>query len=172
MISRYGLLIGSIALYTLPILLLSSQYSVPALLTYAIFASAITVVDFSDYEIPDILTAMLAAGALPFIYNAPDLTTRLIVGALLTATVWFLGGILFRRFGTEFIGIGDAKLFGAVALWVAPMAMPDVVFLASIGGIVLGILSSQARHSGIPFGPFLAYAGYIMLFLDPILIAL
>lgn len=170
MTSRWFLVSGLAILYGLPLFLLKGYYTVPALVTYALLAIAISVTDFVRYEIPDSLTAALLLCVVLFTFSDPDFFLRVIVGITLGGVIWVAGGVLFRRFGQEFIGIGDAKLLGVIAVWTGPISVPDVVLLASLGGILLNLVAGTKHENGIPFGPFLAYAGYVTLFLDPILI--
>jgi len=65
------------------------------------------------------------------------------------------------------IGMGDAKLLAALGAWLGADALPEILLIASLSGLVGGLLwlkwqKSQINHP-FPFGPFLAFAGIIEL---------
>jgi leader peptidase (prepilin peptidase)/N-methyltransferase len=63
--------------------------------------------------------------------------------------------------------MGDAKLLAALGAWLGWSALPSILFLASVLGIVGGILwlklNKKKHGSPFPFGPFLIFAGIIEL---------
>jgi leader peptidase (prepilin peptidase)/N-methyltransferase len=69
--------------------------------------------------------------------------------------------------GKEGMGYGDFKLFAALGAWFGWTALVPIILLASLAGAVVGLLLkrfSQLREGGyLPFGPFLAGAGLLML---------
>nr|WP_315465439.1 A24 family peptidase [uncultured Rhodoferax sp.] len=79
---------------------------------------------------------------------------------------------LFKLFtGKEGMGYGDFKLFAALGAWFGWPVLVPIILLASLIGAAVGIgmkLTSGLREGGyIPFGPFLAGAGFAALFLGP-----
>mgnify|MGYP000952149558 FL=1 len=67
------------------------------------------------------------------------------------------------------MGYGDFKLFAALGAWFGWQALVPIILMASVIGAIVGIalkLNSKLREGGyIPFGPFLAGAGFTaMLF--------
>ena len=82
--------------------------------------------------------------------------------------LWLVGEMYFRRAATEGLGIGDAKLFGAGAVLLGPFHLPDLFLLSSLGGILGWVLTRKSRDGGIPFGPFIAYAIFVLSFLNPL----
>jgi prepilin signal peptidase PulO-like enzyme (type II secretory pathway) len=66
------------------------------------------------------------------------------------------------------IGMGDAKLLAALGAWLGLNALPSILLMASIAGILGGIIWLKLRRhhlrEAFPFGPFLAIAGIIELF--------
>jgi len=79
---------------------------------------------------------------------------------LITTAYW----LLTRRIG---LGGGDIKLFGVLGAWLGIEALPFVLWIASSTGLCSAItwllLSKKDYHTPIPFGPFLAVAGFIYL---------
>ena len=69
--------------------------------------------------------------------------------------------------GKEGLGYGDFKLLAALGAWLGWAALPQIILLSSIVGAVTGItlvlLRRQQRGAAMPFGPFLAAAGWLAL---------
>lgn len=69
--------------------------------------------------------------------------------------------------GKEGMGYGDFKLLAALGAWMGWQYLPMIILLSSFVGAVLGLilLSVQGKDKGqaIPFGPYLAVAGWITL---------
>lgn len=73
--------------------------------------------------------------------------------------------------GKEGMGYGDFKLFAALGAWFSWQALVPIILMASVIGAVIGIamkLRSSLREGGyIPFGPFLAGAGFTAMLFGP-----
>jgi leader peptidase (prepilin peptidase)/N-methyltransferase len=71
--------------------------------------------------------------------------------------------------GREGMGYGDFKLLGAMGAWMGWAALPGVVLLSSLTGILaaLGMRVSGRLEAGapMPFGPFIAAAGWLAMVL-------
>ncbi|HTN31645.1 MAG TPA: A24 family peptidase, partial [Pseudomonas sp.] len=69
--------------------------------------------------------------------------------------------------GKEGMGYGDFKLLAMLGAWGGWQILPLTILLSSLVGAVLGVillkLRGAARGSPIPFGPYLAIAGWIAL---------
>jgi leader peptidase (prepilin peptidase)/N-methyltransferase len=69
--------------------------------------------------------------------------------------------------GKEGMGHGDFKLLAALGAWFGWQALPMIVLLSSLAGAVVGVglilLRGHDRNVPIPFGPYLALAGWIVL---------
>ena len=69
--------------------------------------------------------------------------------------------------GKEGMGYGDFKLLAALGAWLGWQMLPLVILISSTFGAVFGLaailLGGQGRNLQIPFGPFLAGAGWIAL---------
>jgi leader peptidase (prepilin peptidase)/N-methyltransferase len=76
--------------------------------------------------------------------------------------------LLTRREG---IGYGDFKLLAALCSWTGWQGLLDIILIASMTGALLGgflLLTRKATTTTpIPFGPFLAVAGWTVLFCLP-----
>lgn len=145
--------------------------------TLAVFLAPVliwlSVRDLESYELPD--TGVLAIVVISLMHVTfmveKSLLGQITTAIGVTAFFWMFGEVYFRRSGQEGLGIGDAKLFGSGALLLGPWQIPELVLLPSLGGVAfhfMGRLRGQVTNTGIPFGPFIAYAIFILSFLDPL----
>ena len=78
--------------------------------------------------------------------------------------------------GKEGMGYGDFKLLAALGAWLGWQSLPLVILLSSAAGAVIGIFmivsKLQERSQPIPFGPYLAIAGWIAMMYGEQLMAL
>lgn len=125
------------------------------------FLVAIAVIDARTLRIPDSLSLPLIA--LGLVLTAVD-DRRALADHLIGAAAGFLilaaiGEIYFRRRGTEGLGLGDAKLFAAAGAWLGWQALPQVLLIAAVGGLVHALVKrSSGNGREIAFGPWLAIA--------------
>jgi leader peptidase (prepilin peptidase) / N-methyltransferase len=67
--------------------------------------------------------------------------------------------------GKEGMGYGDFKLLGALGAWMGPTALLPIVLMSSLIGAVIGgaflAIRGGDRATPIPFGPFIAAAGWV-----------
>lgn len=133
---------------------------------------ALALLDIRHFWLPDRLTAALAAtGLLAGFVLPPTLTDRLIGGAagfLAFAAIRHGYRLLRRREG---MGGGDVKLFGAIGLWLGWRALPLVLLGAAVAGLawsLIGMARGQRMTgaSSVPFGAFLALAGWTTWVVD------
>ena len=65
------------------------------------------------------------------------------------------------------MGYGDFKLLAMLGAWLGWEALPAIVFLSSLMGIVVGglmiFLRKHHRSTPLPFGPYLALAGWLWM---------
>jgi leader peptidase (prepilin peptidase)/N-methyltransferase len=79
---------------------------------------------------------------------------------------------LFRLLtGKEGMGYGDFKLLAMLGAWLGWQLLPQIVLISALAGALLGTLliatGRQKRGNPMPFGPFLAIAGWIALIAGP-----
>ena len=125
--------------------------------------------DWRAFWLPDLLTSMLAlagivAGLCGF---APSLSDRAIGGAAGFAVIWLVAAGYRHLRGRDGLGGGDAKLIGAIGLWLGWRALPLLVLSASLIGLIAvlsAILRGQrmAATTPLPLGTMLALAGYAL----------
>ncbi|CDX21271.1 Peptidase A24A prepilin type IV [Mesorhizobium plurifarium] len=132
-------------------------------LALAAILVAIAAVDFRRQVIPDPLNMALAASGLGFqlIIQRENAPMQLLVAALTLAVFWALRRGHFLLTGRIGLGLGDVKMLGAAALWINPLLLPALLFIASaaallfVGGQVVATGPAAARMR-VPFGPFIA----------------
>ena len=65
------------------------------------------------------------------------------------------------------MGYGDFKLLAALGAWLGWMKLPLIILLSSLIGTIVAltliISKRQERSQPIPFGPYLAIAGFVAL---------
>ncbi len=70
--------------------------------------------------------------------------------------------------GKEGMGYGDFKLLAAIGAWLGWQMLPLIILLSAVVGTIVGIagilLHGRERGAKLPFGPYLAAAGFIALF--------
>jgi leader peptidase (prepilin peptidase)/N-methyltransferase len=139
---------------------------------------ALTLIDADTQLLPDQITQPLLW--LGLLLNLGGLFVPLadaVIGAaagylLLWSAYW-----LFKLVrGKEGMGYGDFKLMGALGAWFGWQALPSLVLLSSVVGVVFGVariaLRRQSHDTPFPFGPFIAGAGLLVLFLGGQLVAM
>lgn len=130
---------------------------------------ALTGIDIDTQLLPDKITlpllwlGLLANSAGAFV-SLEDAVYGAAAGYLLLWSV-FWGFKLLT--GKEGMGYGDFKLLAALGAWMGWQALPTIVLLSSFVGAVIGIagilIQGRDRNIPIPFGPYLAIAGFITL---------
>lgn len=130
---------------------------------------ALAVIDWRVQLLPDILTLpLLWAGLLYQWLFQPVYLADAIIGAVVGyVSLWSFYWLFKLTTGKEGMGFGDFKLLAALGAWLGWLSLPLVVLFSAGLGAILGLayqaLSPQARGAPMPFGPFLALAGWIML---------
>jgi len=137
------------------------------LLTWTLIACA--GIDVRTQLLPDQLTLpLLWLGLIlalaPLFVDAKAAILGATIGYLSLWVVYWLFKLLT---GKEGMGYGDFKLLAALGAWMGPWALLPVILLSSlIGALVGGGMILARRHQAqvpIPFGPFLAAAGWVWL---------
>ena len=135
---------------------------------------ALTVIDIDRHLLPDSLTLPLMwAGLLVSLVDvggAPltvDVGSSLIGAAAGYVSLWSVYQLFKLLTGKEGMGYGDFKLLAALGAWLGWQQLPLVIVLSAGAGSVIGglllLLGSRSRQTPIPFGPYLAAAGWIAL---------
>ena len=131
---------------------------------------ALAAIDWDTTLLPDsinlaLLWAGLLAALLGWTLPLPQALTGAIAGYLSLWSVYWLFKLVT---GKEGMGYGDFKLLAALGAWLGwQMLLPIVLGASCIGAIVgIGMKLSASLREGryVPFGPFLAGGGFVVLF--------
>jgi leader peptidase (prepilin peptidase)/N-methyltransferase len=130
---------------------------------------ALAGIDFRTQLLPDQLTFPLLwlgllLSLLPMFVAAPSAIIGAAAGYLSLWSVYWLFKLLT---GKEGMGYGDFKLLAALGAWMGPVSLLPIILLSSlIGALIGGTLIALRRHQRerpMPFGPFIAAAGWVWL---------
>ncbi len=137
---------------------------------------ALTFIDIDHQLLPDSLTLpLLWIGLMLSLWAVRDgsapvpVDTRSsLIGAIAGyASLWSVYHLFRLLTGKEGMGYGDFKLFAALGAWLGwQLLLPTILLAAAVGAIVgVAIITVRRQHRStpIPFGPFLAAAGWLML---------
>ena len=133
---------------------------------------ALTFIDFDHQLLPDSITLpLLWAGLLASIFGIFTDLEASIIGAMSGYLVlWSICNVYKLLTGKEGMGGGDFKLLAMIGAWLGWQDLPFTLFLASALGAAVGLSLIIFRHHDksipIPFGPYLAVAGWVALFWD------
>jgi len=146
---------------------LSWETGAALLLTWGLIALAF--IDIDTQLLPDNLTLpLLWLGLLMSLGGRFTTPTEAILGATLGYLfLWTVYQLFKLVTGREGMGYGDFKLFALFGAWLGWQALPLILILSSLVGAVIGMIllarSGRDRHTPLPFGPYLAAAGWIAL---------
>ena len=132
---------------------------------YLLFSGSLVVITFIDLHhkiipdvisLPGIVVGFLASFILPYLTWIESL-----IGIVAGGGALLLIAVIFEKLtGKEGMGGGDIKLLAMIGAWLGWKALPFVVLISSILGILIGggalLVSGKGMRVRIPFGPFLA----------------
>ena len=138
---------------------------------------AISLIDIDHQLIPDSIVYPLLwiglgmslfapmAGAETLFISPSDAIIGALAGYL---SLWSVYQLFKLATGKEGMGYGDFKLLAALGAWLGPWpALPMIILLSAVVGAVTGIamivLRGRDRQLPIPFGPYLAAAGWLTM---------
>ena len=129
----------------------------------------LTMIDYDHQLLPDDITIPILW--LGLIINYFGLITTLeeaflgaIAGYMILWLVYWMFKLLTDKEG---MGHGDFKLLAALGAWMGWQALPQIILLSSLIGALIGIgliiIKGRDKNIPIPFGPYLAGAGFFSL---------
>jgi leader peptidase (prepilin peptidase)/N-methyltransferase len=136
---------------------------------------AMSVIDFDTTLLPDNMTLPLLwvglllsiVGTAPSIGLPVDMKSSIIGAVAGYLSLWSVYHLFKLLTGKEGMGYGDFKLFGALGAWLGWQSLPLIILLSAFTGALVGIalivVRGRDRNIPIPFGPYLAAAGWIAL---------
>lgn len=144
------------------------------LVTWALVALA--VIDFDTTLLPDSITQPLLwlalvvslwSTTLGFETLAQSPAAAIVGAAAGYLSLWSVYMLFKLATGKEGMGFGDFKLLAALGAWLGWTALPVIVLLSAVVGAGVGITliatGRLARENPMPFGPYLAAAGWIAM---------
>lgn len=145
-------------------------YQSLAALAFTALLVAMSGIDLRTTLLPDDLTLpLLWLGLLLSLVPVFAAPTQAILGAVVGyLSLWSVYWAFKLLTGKEGMGYGDFKLLAAIGAWCGVSAILPVLLISSLVGAVIGsiwlALKGRDRATPIPFGPYLAIAGWIQLF--------
>lgn len=137
------------------------------LLTWALIS--LTFIDIDTQLLPDNIT-------LPFLWlgillnlngTFSDIQSSIIGAVAGYLSLWSVYHLFKLATGKEGMGFGDFKLLALLGAWIGWQMLPLIIILSSVVGAVIGItmiaVRGHDRNIPIPFGPYLATAGWLAL---------
>lgn len=130
---------------------------------------ALTFIDLDHKLLPDSITLPilwlgLVASLVPVFADSQSSILGAAAGYL---SLWSVYQIFRIVTGKEGMGFGDFKLLGMLGAWLGWQALPVIILMSSLVGATVGIglilFKRHERAKPIPFGPYLAAAGWITL---------
>lgn len=136
------------------------------LFTYALLALAM--IDFKTTLLPDSITlSFLWIGMIANLNGAFTDLASAVIGAMVGyLSLWLVYWGFKLVTGKEGMGFGDFKLLAMLGAWLGWQLLPIVILLSSFSGALIGlslIALGRDKDRPIPFGPYLAVAGWLAL---------
>lgn len=167
---RYPLVEALTALLTLTVAVQFGptwQAGAALFLTWSLIALA--VIDLDTQLLPDSITLpVLWLGLVLSLFGLFTDSRSAIIGAVAGyLSLWIVFQLFRLATGKEGMGYGDFKLLALLGAWLGWSALPQIILLSALVGALVGIgLILSGRHESskpLPFGPYLAAAGWISL---------
>lgn len=134
-------------------------------LTWSLIAAA--GIDARTQLLPDQITVPLMwLGLVLSLFPVFIDPTSAIIGAVIGyLSLWSVFWLFKLITGKEGMGYGDFKLLAALGAWMGAMSLLPIILMSSLIGAVIGsavlMKRGQDRSTPIPFGPFIAIAGWV-----------
>jgi leader peptidase (prepilin peptidase)/N-methyltransferase len=144
-----------------------AQVFAAILLSWALLA--LSVIDFDRQLLPDDITIpFLWIGVFINMFGIFTDVYSSLIGAMAGYGILWVVYILFKIVtGKEGMGYGDFKLLAMLGAWLGWQQLPVIIILSSLCGALVGtglmIFRNYDRSRPLPFGPYLAVAGWISM---------
>ena len=135
---------------------------------------ALAAIDWDTTLLPDSINQPLLWAGLAAAANGMTIPLHLSVVGALTGylSLWSVYWLFKLATGKEGMGYGDFKLLAALGAWLGWQMILPIVLGASVIGAIVGIamkMNASLREGRyVPFGPFLAGGGLVVLFAGPL----
>ena len=145
----------------------SWQTTAGLVLTWSLVA--LSCIDIDRQILPDAISLpVLWLGLVLSVFGLfVDSSTSILGAAFGYLSLWSVFHLFKLATGKEGMGYGDLKLLALLGAWLGWSKLPTIILLSSLVGAVIGLamvlLLRHDRRVPIPFGPYLAAAGWIAL---------
>jgi len=167
---RYPLVEAATALLTL-VVAAHFGFGWPAvaaiLLTWVLIT--LSLIDFDVQLLPDSITLPILWFGLLLNINGlfADLQSAVIGAAAGYLALWSVYQLFKLLTGKEGMGYGDFKLLALFGAWLGWQYLPQIILISALVGAAVGIslilIRGRDRNIPIPFGPYLAIAGWVAM---------
>jgi len=141
------------------------------------FSASLVIVTFIDLRhkiIPDVISlpGILVGLAAVSLFRLNGLSWKdSLIGMIIGGGLLFLIGVSYEWLRKkEGMGMGDVKLLAMIGAWMGYMALPYIILISSLTGIIIGggslLLTKRDLGQRIPFGPFLVLGTLMTLFFE------
>ena len=142
---------------------------------FTLFLVVIALIDFDTQMIhDDVVLPLLWIGLLMSVFDPPGSevlfipSSKAIVGAVIGyMSLWSVFWVFKLVTGKDGMGYGDFKLLAALGAWLGAEYLFTIIMMSAVVGSVVGILLIVIRGRDhqvpMPFGPFLAAAGWLTM---------
>ncbi len=155
-------------------IVLGPSWTLVAALAFTWTLLALALIDIDTQYLPDSITQpLLWAGLLISLVSIDgeplftDVRSSLIGATAGYLSLWSVFHLFKLVTGKEGMGYGDFKLLAAIGAWLGWQMLPLVILLSAAVGAVIGSImlfaAGKSRQTPIPFGPYLAAAGWIAM---------
>ncbi len=130
---------------------------------------SLSLIDFDHQLLPDTITLpLLWLGLFASLFDIfIDSRSSIIGGIAGYLSLWSVYKLFKLITGKEGMGYGDFKLLAMLGTWMGWQKLPLIILMSSFVGAFIGVflilIGRQERSKPIPFGPYLAVAGWVML---------
>jgi len=131
---------------------------------------ALTFIDIDEQLLPDNITMpLLWLGLIINMFGIFTYLSGALFGAILGYLIlWFIANLFKLITKKEGMGHGDFKLMAVMGAWFGWQVIPFVIFASALAGAIFGLtfiaLKLNKRTQPIPFGPYIAIAGWFAMF--------
>lgn len=147
-----------------------------SVLAWAGFGTVLLALAFIDADtmlLPDVLTQpLLWSGLILSAWGLTGLSLQDSLGGAVTGylSLWLVHAVFKMITGKQGMGQGDFKLLAALGAWLGWMALPVLLLIASLLGVIVALLlrlrGSLQAGEPMPFGPYLVFAGMLCALTD------
>lgn len=130
---------------------------------------SMSLIDADHQILPDVIVLPLLwlgliLNSFGFFTSLSDALWGAVIGYM---SLWSIFWLFKLITGKEGMGYGDFKLLALIGAWGGWQVLPLTILLSSVLGAVIGIIILRLQRNGynkpIPFGPYLAAAGWLAL---------